>query len=189
MEPIHAALLFLVVHAALGGFDTVVNHEWRERLPRRPQAGHELALHSGRSLMFAVIFAGTAWLEWHGAWGWAMLAVMAAEFGVTLADSVVEDRTRQLSRLERVNHMLLALNTGVYMALFAMQVVSRWQGLPTRLVLADHPPLLVWLLTLATAGVLVWTIRDGLAARRLAGGRPAARTASTGAAGDLRSPS
>jgi hypothetical protein len=32
---------------------------------------------------------------------------------------------------------------------------------------AQHPPILAWLLTLAAAGVVVWTVRDGLAARRL----------------------
>src|SRR5438270_4409376 len=103
MQPIDAALCILLVHAVLGGFDTVVNHEWREHLPRRPEAAPELALHAMRSLMFAVIFAGCAWLEWQGAWGWAMLGLMAAEFAVTLVDSVVEDRTRRLSALERVN--------------------------------------------------------------------------------------
>jgi len=168
MQPIDAALCFLIVHAALGGFDTFVNHEWREQLTRRPEAARELALHAIRSLMFGVIFAGPAWLEWHGAWGWAMLGFMGAEFGITLADSVVEDRTRRLSRLERVNHMLLGLNTGVYMAFFAAQVATRWATLPTGLVPAQHPSILAWPLTLAAAGVIVWTVRDGLAARRLA---------------------
>lgn len=168
MQPIDATLAFLIIHAGLGAFDTFVNHEWREHLPRRPAAAPELALHAGRSLMFAVIFAGPAWLEWRGAWGWAMLAFMAAEFGVTLVDSVVEDRTRQLSPLERVNHMLLALNTGVYMALFGAQVVARWQALPTALVPAHHPSILVWPLTVATAAVLIWAVRDALASRRLA---------------------
>ena len=168
MEPIHAALAFMIVHAGLGAFDTFVNHEWREHLPRRPTAATELALHAGRSLMFGVIFAGSAWVEWHGAWGWAMLAFMAGEFGVTLVDSVVEDRTRRLAPLERVNHLLLALNTGIYMAFFGAQVASRWQDLPTALVPAHHPAILVWPLTAATAAVLVWTVRDALAARRLA---------------------
>jgi hypothetical protein len=167
MEPIHAALFFLIVHAALGGFDTFVNHEWRERLPRRPAAATELALHAARSLMFAVIFAGSAWFEWHGAWGWAMLAFMAAEFAVTLVDSVVEDRTRRLSALERVNHMLLALNTGVYMTCFAAQIVTRWHALPTALTAAEHPPWLAWPLTAAALGVLVWTARDALASQGL----------------------
>src|SRR4051812_12453181 len=124
MQPIDAALCFLLVHAVLGGFDTLVNHEWRDHLPSRREAAPELALHALRSLMFAVIFAGCAWLEWHGLWGWAMLGLMAAEFAVTLVDSVVEDRTRRLSGLERVNHMLLGLNSGLYMALFATQIAT-----------------------------------------------------------------
>ena len=85
---------------------------------------------------------------------------------MTIGDSVVEDRTRRLSALERVNHMLLALNTGVYMALFAAQVVVHWQGESSALVPAHHPPLLAWPLTLAAIAVVAWAIRDGVASRR-----------------------
>ena len=189
MEPIDAALFFMIVHAGLGGFDTVVNHEWRDRLPKRPAAAHELALHAGRSLMFAAIFAGSAWLEWRGGWGWAMLALMAAEVGVTLRDSVVEDRTRRLSALERANHMLLAVNTGIYMAFFAAQVVVHWQALGSELVPAHHPALLAWPLTLAAFGVVAWAIRDAVASRRLAAG-PAGVVAYGGLpAADVKLPS
>jgi len=168
IEPILVVLVLLLAHAGLGAFDTFVNHEWRERLPAQPWAGAELTTHAARSLMFAIIFAGVAWLEWHGAWGWAMLGLMAAEVGVTLADSVIEDRTRRLSPVERINHMLLALNTGAYMAFFALQVAARWQALPDGVVPARHPPLLAWLLTACAAAVLVWTVRDGVAAWRRA---------------------
>src|SRR4051812_22915203 len=112
MEPIDVVARLLVVQAALGAFDTFFNHEWRERLPQRAWASSELTLHGLRSAHFAVIFAGIAWFEWHGALAWAMLAVMLSEYVVTIFDSVVEDRTRRLGAIERVNHMLLALNTG-----------------------------------------------------------------------------
>ena len=164
MQPIDAALCFLIVHAALGGFDTFVNHEWREHLSRRPEAARELWLHSMRSLMFAVIFAGSAWIEWHGTWGWAMLGIMAAEYGVTLVDSVVEDRTRRLSPLERVNHMLLGLNTGLYGAFVAVQAI-RWAEQPSALV-RTHYPRLSELLTACALVIAVWVVRDGAAARR-----------------------
>jgi hypothetical protein len=169
MEPITIVLCLLIVHAGLGAFDTFVNHEWQERLPQRPDAATELALHSLRSAHFALIFGGVAWLEWRGAWGWVMLAVMALEYAVTIADSVVEDRTRRLSPVERINHMLLAVNTGVYMAFFAWHVATRWQALPSAVVPAQHPAWLVLPLTLCTAAVLVWTVRDGLAWWRLTG--------------------
>ena len=113
MEPITAVLALLLVQAALGAFDTVFSHEWRERLPSQPWAARELRLHAVRSTLFAAIFLGNAWFEWHGGWGWAMFAVMAVEYLVTTVDSVVEDRTRVLSAVERSNHMLLALNTGL----------------------------------------------------------------------------
>ena len=179
IEPIQVVLVLLLAHAGLGAFDTFVNHEWQERLPAQPWARAELATHALRSLMFAAIFAGVAWLEWRGPWGWAMLGLMAAEVGVTLADSVIEDRTRRLSPVERINHMLLALNTGAYMAFFALQVAGRWQALPGGVVPARHPPVLAWLLTACAAAVLVWTVRDGVAAWRrprhgLPGGRASA---------------
>jgi hypothetical protein len=168
MEPITVVLCLLLVHAGLGAFDTFFNHEWQERLPHRREASVELALHSLRSAHFALIFGGVAWLEWHGAWGWAMLGVMALEYAVTIVDSVVEDRTRRLSTVERVNHMLLAINTGLYMAFFAWHVATRWGDLPSGVTLARHPAWLVAPLTLCTAAVLVWMVRDALAARRLA---------------------
>ena len=166
VEPIRVVLVLLLAQAAMGAFDTFVNHEWRERLPSQPWAGRELATHSLRSVAFAAIFAGLAWFEWHGAWGWAMLALMLAEVAVTLVDSVLEDRTRRLSAVERINHMLLAINTGAYMAFFAVELVGRWQFLPGGIVPASHPPLLAWLLTACAVAHAVWAARDGVAARR-----------------------
>ena len=173
MEPITVVLCLLLVHAGLGAFDTFFNHEWRERLPHRPEAAGELALHSLRSAHFALIFGGVAWLEWHGAWGWAMLGVMALEYAVTIVDSIVEDRTRRLSTVERTNHMLLAINTGLYMAFFAWHVATRWADLPSGLTAARHSPWLVAPLTLCAAAVLVWMVRDARAAHRLATVAPA----------------
>lgn len=167
MEPIHVALVLLLVHGALGAFDTFYNHEWVERLPSRPSAATELALHSARSAVFVVTFAGLAWFEWHGAWGWVALGIIALEYIVTLCDSVVEDRTRKLSAIERTNHMLLGLNTGLYAAFVGAQVVTRWQHEPTALV-ATHYPVLSWLLTACAAAIVVWTVRDGRAAWRQA---------------------
>src|SRR5215207_4574664 len=111
MKPITIVLCLLLVQAALGALDTFVSHEWRERLPRQAWAARELALHAMRSALFAAIFAGAAWFEWHGLWGWCLLSVMILEYIVTTFDSVVEDRSRILSAFERTNHMLLALNT------------------------------------------------------------------------------
>jgi uncharacterized protein len=167
MEVLSAVLWLLVVHAGLGAIDTFAFHEWRERLPAQRWGSTELALHSVRSLLFMVIFYGLAWYEWHGLYGLLILAIVMAEYAVTIADSIVEDRTRRLSSLERTNHMVLALNTGAYSGLLAWVVLARWWQEPTAIVPAHHSPLLAGALTVAAVGVGVWALRDGLASYRL----------------------
>jgi len=167
VQPIAVVLALLVVQAALGAADTFVSHEWLERLPQRAWAANELALHAARSTLYASIFAGLAWLEWHGAWSWLVLVVMILEYAVTTVDSIVEDRTRELSTLERTNHMLLALNTGFYTALYVLQMALAWQPAPDALVVARHSLWLSLPLTAAALSAAAWAVRDGLAARRM----------------------
>jgi hypothetical protein len=167
MDVLPAILCLLALHAVLGAVDTFVFHEWLERLPARPSAASELALHSLRSLFFVVIFYGLAWYQWHGAFGWLMVALSLIEYAVTIDDSIVEDRTRRLSPWERTNHMLLALNTGLYTGLLALHVATRWGHEPTAIVPIRHLPLLAGVLTVAAIGVAVWAVRDGVAALRL----------------------
>jgi hypothetical protein len=164
MTPIEIALVLLLVHGALGAFDTFYNHEWKEHLPSRPEAAPELALHSLRSAVFVVTFLGLAWYEWRGAWAWVALGLIAVEYLLTLADSVVEDRIRVLTSVERVNHMLLGFNTGLYCGFIAVQAV-RWAEQPTTLA-RTHYPWLSELLTACAVVVAVWVVRDGLAAWR-----------------------
>lgn len=171
MTPIEIALVLLLVHGGLGAIDTFYNHEWKERLPSRPEAARELALHSLRSALFVVMFLGLAWYEWRGGWAWVALGIVALEYVVTLADSVVEDRTRALRPVERINHMLLGLNTGLYAAFVAVQA-ARWAEQPAALV-RTHYPWLSELLTACALVIAVWVVRDGAAARREA--RAAAR--------------
>ena len=166
MSSIEIGLCLLLVHGGLGAFDTFYNHEWRERLPHRPEAATELVLHSGRSWAFAVMFTGLAWFEWHGLWGWLVLGLIGLEYAVTTVDSVVEDRTRTLSAIERTNHMLLALNTGLSPAFIGIEVIARWAHQPTALVPVRYG-LLSWMLSACAAVVVVWAIRDGRAALRL----------------------
>jgi len=167
MEPMTIVLCLLLVQAALGALDTFVSHEWREHLPRQPWAARELALHALRSTLFAALFAGLAWFDWHGAWGWVVLAVMVVEYVVTTVDSVVEDRTRRLSSFERTNHMLLALNTGLYTAFYVLQLATAWQRLPAAVVVAKHSLWLSLPLTLSAVAAAAWAVRDAVASHRL----------------------
>ncbi|HET7608154.1 MAG TPA: NAD-dependent epimerase/dehydratase family protein, partial [Gammaproteobacteria bacterium] len=156
--------VLLVTQILLGGLDNLWHHELKERLPARREARVEVALHAGRELCYALSFAGLAWWEWRGAWAAAVVALLVVEVCVTLADFVVEDRTRRLPSTERVLHTVLAINFGALLAVLA-PVILAWARLPTALVRVDYG-LASWLLTAAAAGVLAFSVRNALAAYR-----------------------
>ena len=166
MSALDADLAVLVVHGALGAFDTLYCHEWQARLPRQPWAGPELGLHALRSFLYVAIFIGLAWFEWHGALAWLLFALFAIEYVVTLIDARVEDRTRRLSRAERLVHMILGATTGAYFALVAYHASLEWIALPTHLEFASHGVVSV-ILTVYAAGVVISAVRDTLASRQL----------------------
>ena len=165
MSALDVALIVLVVHGAFGAFDTLYCHEWQARLPRQPWAGPELSLHALRSSLYAAIFLGLAWFEWHGAFAWLLFTLFAIEYVVTLIDSRVEDRTRRLSRAERTVHMILAATTGAYFALVAYHASLGWVTEPTRLQFTSHGVASL-ILTIYGASVVISAVRDALASRQ-----------------------
>jgi uncharacterized protein (TIGR01777 family) len=160
-----AALWTLILlQIAMGGFDTFYHHELTERLAWRPAQRRELALHAVRNLFYAVLFLAFAWSEPRGAWASLIIAILAIEVVVTLADFVEEDATRKLPASERINHALLTLNYGAILALL-LPVLFGWMGQATALRLANHGPLSV-IATLAAIGVVLFGARDVYASRR-----------------------
>jgi uncharacterized protein (TIGR01777 family) len=159
-----AAYVLITVQALLGALDNLWHHEITERLPARRAASGELSLHAARELLYGMLFLGLAWLEWRGVWAALLATVLLAEIAITLADFVVEDRTRHLPALERVLHTILALTYGAVLAVLTPALVRWWQ-LPGGLVHTSHP--FSWLFTVFGAGVLVWALRDTLAVLRL----------------------
>jgi hypothetical protein len=155
-----AVLILLVFHGVLGGADVLINHEWRERLPAQLWARPEQALHSARELVFATIFAGLAWLEWGGLLVWALVALVLLEFTISLTDTLLEDRTRPLSALERSMHVVLLINFGAYNALL-VPVLLEWSTLPTGFRIVHHG-VLTWMLTALAIAALGWCVRDAL---------------------------
>src|ERR1700730_9724533 len=109
----------ITAQALLGGFDNLWHHEITERLPAKRAAAGELSLHSARELLYSFVFIGLAWFRWQGAWAALLAAVLVIEVVITLADFVVEDRTRRLPALERVLHTILAVNFGAVIAVLA----------------------------------------------------------------------
>jgi uncharacterized protein (TIGR01777 family) len=159
------ALWLLAAQGILGGIDNIWNHEWRAKLPSSPTARRELQLHAARGLIYGPVFLAFAWVELRGLFAAALLAVLAVELFITLADFVEEDRSRRLSPQERVLHGLLTLNYGAFLA-FALPAVAAQAAMPSAVVAANHG-WMAWLLTLYAAGSAGFAVREALAAHRL----------------------
>jgi uncharacterized protein len=158
--------VLLTLQVLLGGFDNLWHHELQAKLPQRPPARRELRLHAVREAIYAVVFIGLAWCEWHGGWAIVLALLLVVECGVTLADFLEEDRSRQLPALERALHTLLTIGYGLFLGLFAPRLIE-WAMQPSALVFSPHG-LWSWWFTLAGLGVLAWSVRNLRAARSLA---------------------
>jgi len=132
---------------------------------RRRETWEELRLHGARDLIYAVLFVGLAWREWRGGWAWCLVALLAAEVLITLADFVLERRVRAplggLPAGELVMHALMAILYGALLATLAPHLLA-WGALPAALAphAAPPPPALAALLSAMGAGVLAAGLRD-----------------------------
>jgi uncharacterized protein len=159
------ALWLLAAQGLLGGIDNLWNHEWRAKLPSTPTARRELQLHGARGLIYGPVFLAFAWAELRGLFAMILLAILAIELFITLADFVEEDRSRALSPQERVLHGLLTLNYGAFLA-FILPALAAQAAMPSAMIAVDHG-WMSWLLTLYAAGSGGFGLREALAARRL----------------------
>ncbi|HYD95842.1 MAG TPA: hypothetical protein VEC01_10995 [Noviherbaspirillum sp.] len=155
-----AVLILLVLHGLLGGADVLFNHEWRERLPSQVWARTEQALHSGRELVFALLFGSMAWLQFGGALAWTPVVLLLVEISISLRDTLLEDRTRPVSAVERTMHTLLFINFGAYSALL-VPVLLEWRALPTGIAI-EYRGILTWMLSALSLLALGWSVRDWL---------------------------
>ena len=156
--------IILTVQIILGAFDNLWHHEITERLPAKRSARWEIMLHSLREFFYAFLFFALAWSTWHGAWAYVLLLLFILEIGITLADFVIEDMTRRLPAFERVLHTILAINVGVFMALF-VPIALTWSANPSAIEPADYG---LWsiFLSFCGVGVLLWAVRDAAAVLR-----------------------
>ena len=154
----------LAAQGLMGAADTLFNHEFLERLPQRAEARREIGLHSIREALYAVIFIGLGWFQWHGALVLCMALVLVAQIGVDALDEWTENRIRVLPQNERLLHFFLVMNLG---AIALCLVFSGWHDQPTALVMRESGGL-SWLLLLFGVSSAAWSVRDALAWRRLA---------------------
>ena len=160
MEIINWVLALLLAQGLLGAIDTLYHHELTVALPRHHGAKKELAIQSIRALLYGIVFAAIANIEFHGEWIVSISILVAIEVGLTLWDFVVEDNSRKLPATERILHTVLAINGGALFGLYAWQLVQ-WFALPPALVAVDFG----WrgdALSLLAIGVTISGVRDGL---------------------------
>ncbi len=160
------ALILLAAQTILGALDNILHHEITERLPSKPSARRELALHSAREAIYGVLFLIFAWVEPSGIFAAAVLALLLVEVVITIADFLEEDRTRRLPPFERVLHTVLAVLYGTFLAITIPWLVAQ-VGKPAGVTLVSHG-LLSWFFTLSSVGVLAFSIRNAIAVRALA---------------------
>ena len=159
-----AVYALISLQALLGAIDNLWHHEISEQLPKRRAAAAELGLHAARELLYGFIFLALAWFRWQGAWALLIALAFALEIVITLADFVVEDRTRRLAPFERVLHGLMAVNYGAVLALLA-PVLYAWLRVPAGVMPVSHP--FSWAFTVLGIGVLGWSARNAGAVLRL----------------------
>jgi uncharacterized protein (TIGR01777 family) len=158
------AFVLITLQAILGALDTLLFHEIIERLSSRRSAASELSLHGASELLYAILFLAFAWFQWHGSWSALLAAVLLAEVMITLADFVIEDRTRQLSASERVLHTILAINGGAILASLAPILLGWWQ-MPSQVLQVAHS--FSWVFTVFACAVFIGSLRNALANRSL----------------------
>jgi uncharacterized protein (TIGR01777 family) len=159
-------LLFtlITVQTLLGALDNLWHHEITERLPSKRSASDELTLHATREALYGFVFIALAWFAWHGWWAVLLAGVFAIEIVITIADFLVEDRTRRLPRFERVLHTVLAVNYGVVLAVLA-PILFAWWSAPTAIVPVHHGAM-SWVFTMFAIGVVAWSVRNAVAVLR-----------------------
>jgi uncharacterized protein (TIGR01777 family) len=158
-------LKLLLVQTLLGAFDTLWHHELREHLPAKRAAATEVGLHALREFLYGCTFLAMAWAEWHGLWAVLLGGLVLLEIVVTIADFIVEDRTRRLPAGERALHTVLAINIGIVMTVLA-PVLWQWWNLPTAVRGSTSYGVLSTVFTLLAVAVFIWSARNTMALLR-----------------------
>ncbi|WP_051302971.1 TIGR01777 family oxidoreductase [Comamonas composti] len=157
--------ILLTVQSLLGAFDNFWHHEREARLPQRTSARYELRLHAAREAIYGLLFASFAWLQWSGWWVVLPAGLLVTELFITIADFLEEDRSRKLPPLERALHTVLAVSYGLLVGLVGPLFWQAAQDAPG-VVVVTHGWWTV-LFSLASAGVLLWSLRNALAVHKL----------------------
>ena len=164
--PQNTLMLLIGVQIFLGATDTLLHHEFTERLAWHPHAQQELKLHAMRNAIYAVLFLVLAWFLPTGLWAAVIIGLLAIELVITLWDFVIEDITRKLPATERVMHTLMAVNYGAILVIL-IPILITLASSPTSLHLYPKG-LYAPLFTIVALGLVIFALRDYAASRRTA---------------------
>ena len=160
-----AVITLMIIQGTLGAADTLYYHEWRYRLPARPEETRvELRLHAVRDFIYAAIFATLPWFAWSGAYTWLLCALLLAEIIITITDFVVERTTRSnqggVATGEFVTHVIMAIIYGAFLATLAPHLYA-WGGGETGLIAYTDPsPMVGGVCLIMAVGVFSSGVRD-----------------------------
>lgn len=166
------ATWLLLSMGLLGAADIVFFHTRAHRLRHHGPARAELWTHALRGPTYCVLFAMVPNATFAGGWFIALLALLAFDLAISIADFWLEPDSRRalggLPRGEYLLHVVLAMLFGALVASLIHEGGASWNA-PTQLTWSDAVP--TWLRMLLGAmavGVMVSGMQDFAAVRRLA---------------------
>jgi hypothetical protein len=168
--PVSSWLLFAL--GLLGAADIAVFHVRAHALRRHPPARGELVTHFLRGPTYALLFAVVPNVACDGAWFWALMALLAFDLLISIADFWLEPASRRalggLPRGEYLLHVLMAMLFGALVSAVVVESEGGWRR-PTALAWSDHgaPALLRLALAVMSPLVLATGLLDLAAVRRL----------------------
>ena len=151
-------LILFTIIGLLGAFDTLYHHEFKERLPWRPEVKDELVVHATRNFFYFVLFLSLAWIEWHGVLAWLFLAMLVTEIFVTFWDFALEGKVRDVPAPEIIVHALLGIVYGATLA-FLVPIVFIWSEQNSGFSFVEHG-IFSPIMTAYALSVLVFAFRD-----------------------------
>jgi len=172
-----ASTWILLAMGFLGAADILLFHKIAHDLHSHAPARAELITHALRGPTYAVLFAMVPNFHFEGAWFVALMAVLAFDLAISVADFWIEPTSRRalggLPRGEYLLHVFLAMGFGA-LVYAVIHEGGAGLALPTALHWIENGPpfLLRALLAVMAVGVLWSGISDALAVRRLAKAAP-----------------
>jgi hypothetical protein len=156
----------------LGGVDILLFHTLAHRIRSHRPARAELVTHALRGPTYALLFIVVPNVEVHGAWFWALMALVAFDLAISVGDFCLERESRAalggLPTGEYLLHVVMGIVYGAFVAAIVFEAgigatlstSIRWD--PGRV-----PSLLRLALGLLAPLVLLSGIQDALAVRAL----------------------